>query len=191
MHLVVGLGNPGSEYAGSRHNLGWMVLDAVVKQLGVGEWRTEKNFESDLVDVRSQDGERWLFVKPTTFMNNSGRAIASIAQYYKVAIGDILVIHDELDLPFGTLRIRLGGSSAGHHGIESLAYHLNNNAFWRVRCGIASTTEQRPLETSDFVLGQFTVEEQAKLPALVETAATLVKNACSSGTLQEETIVVP
>ena len=191
MKLVVGLGNPGTEYATTRHNLGWLVLDALAQQLEVGEWRTDKTFESDLAEYRTADDERWVLVKPITFMNNSGRAVASIARFYKVAVGDILVLHDELDLPFGTLRTRLGGSAAGHHGIESLAHHLNSDGFWRLRCGIASKTEQRPLETSDFVLGQFAPEERAALPTLVDTAATLVKKSFSSDTLQEETIVVP
>jgi PTH1 family peptidyl-tRNA hydrolase len=124
-------------------------------------------------------------------MNNSGRAVANLARFYKVTPDDILVIHDELDLPLGTLRMRLGGSAAGHHGIESIAYQLGSDAFWRLRCGIASKTETRPNETSDFVLSRFSKEEQELLPKIIQTAATLVNSSLTSGTLSEETIVIP
>jgi PTH1 family peptidyl-tRNA hydrolase len=191
MKLIVGLGNPGKEYANTRHNFGWLVIDALSQKLGAGEWQADRSFESDLAEYRSQLGDRWLLAKPTTFMNNSGRAVATLARFYKVAPEDILVIHDELDLSFGTLRLRLGGSAAGHHGIESITYHLGNDSFWRLRCGITSSTDKRPLETSDFVLGQFSAEEQVALPSIIDAAATLVNSSLTSGTLKEETIVIP
>lgn len=191
MRLIVGLGNPGKEYAQTRHNLGWSIIDAFGQQLGVGDWRAERSYESDIVEYRSETDERWLLAKPTTFMNNSGRAVANLARFYKVAPEDILVIHDELDLPLGTLRMRLGGSAAGHHGIESIAYQLGSDSFWRLRCGIASKTETRPNETSDFVLGRFSKEEQGLLSKIIDSAATLVNSSLTSGTLTEETIVIP
>lgn len=191
MRLIVGLGNPGKEYTDTRHNLGWMIIDALRIQLEVGDWHAERSYESDIAEYRSATDERWLLAKPTTFMNNSGRAVANLARFYKVSPEDIFVIHDELDLPLGTLRLRLGGSAAGHHGIESITYQLCSDAFWRLRCGISSKTETRPAETSDFVLGRFLADEQSLLPKIIETAATLVNSSLTSGTLTEETIVIP
>lgn len=191
MRLIVGLGNPGKEYTDTRHNLGWMVIDALGQKLEVGDWRAERSYESDIAEYRSASDERWMLAKPTTFMNNSGRAVANLARFYKVAPADILVVHDELDLPLGTLRLRLGGSAAGHHGIESIAYQLGSDAFWRLRCGISSKTETRPNETSDFVLGRFSADERLVLPRIIETASTLVNSSLSSGTLNEETILIP
>ncbi len=192
MHLLVGLGNPGPQYRSTRHNLGWLVLDAAVAALGAGEWHAEPKHEADMIDYRSSDGGRWLFVKPTTFMNNSGRAVAQLASFYKVLPGDIVVVHDELDLPFGTVRTRLGGSAAGHHGIESVAHHLGSDAFWRVRCGIAPRegTVRQGLG-SDYVLGTFSPDEHAALPAVIELSSNLVKSAVTSGTLTEVTATIP
>lgn len=190
MYLVVGLGNPGKEYTNTRHNAGWMLTDALAKELGAGEWRTEKSFESQLAEYRSEDGTRCYLAKPITFMNNSGRAVVLLARFYKIPAENILVMHDELDLPLGTLRTRLGGSAAGHHGVESIAYHLGTEAFWRLRFGIAPTSIDRPAQASGFVLGQFTADEKAITAKAVDLGVQLVKDSLSSGILREETITI-
>ncbi len=191
MKLIVGLGNPGPQYARTRHNLGWLVLDAAAQALAAGEWRHDGAYDADLIDLRTESGSRWLFVKPTTFMNNSGRAVAQLASFYKVAPHDILVVHDELDLPLGTVRLRLGGSAAGHHGVESVAHHLGADGFWRMRCGIAPHDgSARPQPGSDYVLAGFRPDEQDRLAAVVARGADMVKTVVVSGTLTEETVTV-
>ena len=190
MKLVVGLGNPGSEYHTTRHNLGWLVLDASAKQCEAGEWRTESTFESQLVEVRV-GAERVLLAKPTTFMNNSGRAVAGIARYYKITPEDVLLVHDELDLPLGTLRLRLGGSAAGHHCVESVTHHMSTDHFWRLRCGIAPENRVEGGEGSRFVLAPFNESERPMVTQVVEQASTIVYEALVSGILTEATLSIP
>lgn len=190
MKLVVGLGNPGQQYATTRHNLGWQVLDALASRLGAGEWQQETDRELDIAEVRLGE-ERVLLVKPTTFMNNSGRAVAGIAKYYKIAPEDVLLIHDELDLPLGTIRLRLGGSAAGHHGVESVAHHLGTDQFWRLRCGIAPASPLPKGEGSRFVLASFLGEELQLAGEVVDRATSLVHDSLVSGILTEVTATIP
>lgn len=190
MKLVVGLGNPGKQYELTRHNLGWQVLDALVQRMEAGSWHHEASYEADVAEARV--GElRVLFVKPTTFMNNSGRTVAGLANFYKVPAEDIVLIHDELDLPLGTVRLRLGGSAAGHHGVESVTHHLSSDQFWRLRCGIAPATPLPKGEGSRFVLAPFDAEEQERVSAVVVHAATMVQNGLLSGILTEATATIP
>ncbi len=132
MRLLVGLGNPGTRYAGNRHNIGFMVLEAIARRHGIGPWR--RRFQG--VACEGPIGaERVLLLLPGTYMNESGRAVSEAAHFYKLPIADIVVFHDELDLPPGKLRVKTGGGNAGHNGLRSITAHVGND-YHRVRIGI-------------------------------------------------------
>lgn len=162
--LLVGLGNPGKEYAGTRHNIGFEVLDAfVAKTEGMGEWTDKKSLKCQLVS--GQVGQTRVYaIKPETFMNNSGEAVQAVAAYYKIPIGKIVLIHDELDIKFGSIRTRIGGSSAGHNGVKSVTQHLGEET-GRVRIGIGPKKPAQ-MDSSDFVLAKFSDKEVKQLPNL-------------------------
>ncbi|MBI4032361.1 aminoacyl-tRNA hydrolase [Candidatus Berkelbacteria bacterium] len=187
MKLVVGLGNPGEKYQATRHNVGWLVVDALGKALGAGEWRHDDRFEADLVEV-GQGQDKLILVKPTTFMNNSGRAVERIRAFYKLDPADIVVIHDELALPLGTLRIRLGGETAGHNGIGSLIHHLGTDQFWRVRIGIETDHPGRSADPTNFVLSRFPADEQTLIDQVIDQAVQHLVD--SAFTLEESTITI-
>src|SRR6266498_1736979 len=133
MLLIIGLGNPGKEYANTRHNFGFMVVDAMASSLGL-TWTTNKKFRADVAEMpknHSHDSV-WL-VKPTTFMNLSGESVGAVTQFHKVEPKNIWVIADDLDLPLGKIRVRHGGESGGHRGLESIEQHLNSQDFTRIR----------------------------------------------------------
>ena len=160
MKLIVGLGNPGAEYAKTRHNVGFMVVDA----LG-DDWKLEKKLKSEVCEIQIAD-HKALLIKPQTFMNNSGEAVQAIAAFYKVDPSEIVVIYDDLDLEFGKLRVRHGGGSGGHNGIKSIIQHTNET-FIRFRIGIRNETLKNPIPTDKFVLAPFTAEEQQHMPDIV------------------------
>ena len=135
MQLFVGLGNPGSAYVGNRHNIGFMAVDAIAKRHGFPPWR--RRFQG-VATEGSLGGKRALLLLPGTFMNESGRAVEEAAHFYKIGIDDIVVFHDELDLPPGKLRIKTGGGVAGHNGLRSISAHLGNE-YRRARIGIADS----------------------------------------------------
>lgn len=168
MKLIVGLGNPGSKYADTRHNLGFMVLDHIAEHLGL-KFGAESRFEAEasLTEVK---GERLALAKPQTMMNLSGRAVQRLAQYYKIPAADIWVVQDDIDLDFGILRVRQGGSSGGHNGIKSIIEQLGEN-FVRFRVGVANPTLRTRISPEEFVLLPFEKSEQAQLPVLVRGTA--------------------
>ncbi len=134
MKIIVGLGNPGSEYAATKHNVGFMLIDAISKEIDTGNWHEDFNA---LISSAFVDGEKILLVKPLTFMNASGEAVRPIMDYYKLTVEDLVVAHDDMDLAVGVIRLRPKGSGGGHHGIESIIQHLNGNEnFARIRIGI-------------------------------------------------------
>ena len=160
--LLVGLGNPGTKYQGTRHNAGFMVLDALSRLTGIPV--TKKTF-SGLYGEGAWQGERLLLLKPQTFMNLSGRAAAEALRFHKLSLRELIVIHDDLDLPFGQLKLKEGGGHAGHNGLRSLIQELSGNDFLRIRVGIG-----RPVrgECADYVLSPFSREEAALLPRLMD-----------------------
>lgn len=179
MKLIVGLGNPGSQYEKTRHNLGFMVLEQFLKDyepVRDTSWTNNTRFKSDIAEItwERQHGnpEKVILVKPKTYMNNSGMAVQILADYYKVPDNDIWIVHDDIDIRLGTLRIRLGGGAGGHRGIESILQHFPKGDFWRVRLGIG-----RPEDTADakgvdeFVLGEFDHQEHAKIRELLKRAS--------------------
>jgi len=168
LHLVAGLGNPGPEYERTRHNLGFLTADLLADRIGA---RFRRSKHQALV-AEGRDGDaRLILAKPQTFMNESGRAVAALQRFYKLEPAQIIVVHDELDLPFGTVRVKLGGGTAGHNGLNSVASTIGRD-FVRVRVGIGRPTGRK--DPVDFVLEPFIKREQAEVPALVERAADAV-----------------
>src|SRR5881392_261254 len=173
--LVVGLGNPGREYARHRHNAGWMVLDEIARRHGAS-WKGK--FSGQLAELRL-DGHRVALLKPETYMNESGRSVAAAARFYKLEPDAILVVHDEGDLEPGRLQARKGGGLAGHNGLRSIAQHLKTPEFMRLRIGVGrpGRGDRRPL--ADYVLSNFEPDEDAE--SLVARAADAVETLGDEG----------
>lgn len=155
MKILLAQGNPGPQYAGTRHNIGWTILDEYTAALGVA-FKPEKKFAADIATT-TVDGEKVLLVKPTTFYNQTGRTARALVDFYNLdPASDLLVIHDDLSLPFGTIRVRDQGSDAGNNGIKSISAHVGP-AYWRIRVGIWD--EKRNLQPdADFVLSRLSVD---------------------------------
>lgn len=165
MRLVVGLGNPGTRYAANRHNIGFMVVDAIARRHGLGPWR--RRFQG--VTCEGPIGrERALLLLPGTFMNESGRAVADAAHFYKLDASDITVVHDELDLPSGKVRVKVGGSDAGHNGLRSISSHIGKD-YRRVRIGIGHPGVKELVHP--YVLSDFAKSERPWAKALVDVIA--------------------
>ncbi|NVJ53340.1 MAG: aminoacyl-tRNA hydrolase [Campylobacteraceae bacterium] len=158
MHLIVGLGNIGEKYQLTRHNVGFLVIDEMTKNLHSSNIN-KSNFKADVL----KSGYN-LFVKPTTYMNNSGQAVVAIKDYYKIDIEDIIVIHDDLDLPFGTVKFKVGGGHGGHNGLRSLDSHIGKE-YIRVRIGIGKPEDKS--EVANYVLSNFSKEELNKLEGII------------------------
>ncbi|MCW1908109.1 MAG: aminoacyl-tRNA hydrolase [Candidatus Saccharibacteria bacterium] len=169
--LIVGLGNIGKKYDGTRHNIGFTALDALAKTLEFPEWVEKKDHQCLYTSSTIADSHIYL-VKPTTLMNRSGQSVGAVMNYYKMTPDRVVVVHDELDIPFGQIRLRVGGSAAGNNGIKSLIEHIGEE-FGRVRIGIRNEIAEKA-DGKDFVLGKFSKAEQELLPALTrETNAIL------------------
>ncbi|MFQ5797171.1 MAG: aminoacyl-tRNA hydrolase [Bacteroidota bacterium] len=169
MKWIVGLGNPGSEYENTRHNVGFGVLDELVRSLEA-TWRGGKG-DYLLAQTRYQ-GERIGLVKPLTYMNNSGLAVANIVERYEAALQDVLVVCDDINLPLGQLRLRPMGSDGGHNGLYSIIYQLRTEAFPRLRCGIASEEMPREKEKmATYVLSVFEPDERPVVKRMIPRAA--------------------
>jgi PTH1 family peptidyl-tRNA hydrolase len=173
--LVVGLGNPGREYAGNRHNVGWMVVEELARRHGVS-WKGK--FSGQFAELRL-DGHRVGLLKPETFMNESGRSVGAAARFYKLEPDAVLVVHDEMDLEPGRLQARGGGGLAGHNGLRSIAAHLNTPDFLRLRVGVGRPGRGDPRKGADYVLSNFTPEEDAD--TLVARAADAVEKLDAEG----------
>jgi peptidyl-tRNA hydrolase, PTH1 family len=170
MKLVIGLGNIGSQYDGTRHNAGFAVLDAIAGQHGL-EWVAKAKFKA-LAAEGVIAGQKVILAKPTTYYNLSGETVRAIKDFYKIDNGDIVIVHDELDLPFGTVRARSGGSDAGNNGMKSIATHIGTDVA-RIRIGIASE-HLANIDAADFVLSRPTKEEAEQWPQATSHAAQLV-----------------
>lgn len=172
--LLVGLGNPGREYDQTRHNIGFACIDAFVASTeDMGGWIDKKDMKCQVSTGRLGDA-RVLAIKPTTYMNLSGSAVQAIAQFYKIPLSQILLVHDELDIDFGFVRLRRGGGSAGHNGIKSVTEHLGDD-YGRVRIGIGPKTPEQ-MDSADFVLQKFSTDEQSHMPELLrEVNAILIE----------------
>ena len=176
--LIVGLGNPGREYAGTRHNAGFMAADVVAQRLRLN-WRDEKKFSSQTAKLDGH-GRRLIVCKPQTFMNVSGEAAGPLAGFYKISPARILVLVDDADLPLGEIRMRAQGSSGGHHGLESIEEHLGSRDFPRIRIGIGRV-EPAARQIAGYVLGQFSDDDRAVLKEVLERVADQVDCWLASG----------
>lgn len=196
MKLIVGLGNKGEKYEHTRHNIGFMVAERFLKDFEPVKqtvWQDEKKFKSDIASIDWQPKfgnlENVILVKPKTFMNNSGQAVALLMQFYKIKPNDLWVIHDEIDLGIGMMRIRMGGSSAGHRGVQSIIESIGTEKFWRFRLGIGHpkhgmTTEkhkENQRDVDEFVLGKFDHSEAGKARELIKHASKAIKGALEDG----------
>jgi len=162
--LVVGLGNPGDEYVLTRHNVGFMAIDALAPDDVI--WKKEKKALTTRFDF---NGVRIILAKPQTFMNNSGEAVGALMQFYKVPLENLIVIHDDMDIKVGALREKIGGSSAGHNGIKSIDAHVGNE-YRRIRIGIGHPRDfNSPISPVDWVLGKFDSEQLKQIKSVIET----------------------
>ena len=171
MKIFVGLGNPGAEYAKTKHNVGFMLADKLFAELGADGWREKFNA---LVAETFFEGEKIFLVKPQTFMNLSGEAVGSLTNFYKVSTEDLIVAHDDMDLPVGMIRLRPKGSGGGHHGIESIIQHLGGEKnFSRVRIGIGRPPQNWTV--NNHVLSPFNAEDAEKISAALDELVPAVK----------------
>jgi len=182
--LLVGLGNPGKEYELTRHNAGFICLDDFVAQSeGMEEWINKKDFKC-LMSVGMVGHTRVVAIKPQTFMNLSSESVQAVAGFYKINPADILVVHDEIDIDFGQVRLRMGGSSAGHNGVKSLIQHLGED-FGRVRIGVGPKPEK--IDSEKFVLQRFSEAEQGQLANLKREVTAVISEYVFGGQLPHET----
>ncbi len=182
--LIVGLGNVGREYDGTRHNVGFECLDAFAKANNFAPWIEKKDLKC-LTASGDVGGNRVILCKPTTMMNLSGEAVQRIANFYKLGAEQTVVVHDELDIPFGSIRLRVGGSAAGHNGLKSIMQHLGEN-FGRVRVGVGPKTPEQ-IDAAAFVLAKFSTEEQAQLKNLTQETSAILSEYIFSGQLPHDT----
>lgn len=176
LSLIVGLGNPGRQYAKTRHNLGWQVLDRLCEKLKIGFKAGRGEY---YVALLQENNREVIFLKPTTFMNNSGIAVKETMEFFGKTPADLLVILDDLALPLGKLRLRSNGSSGGHNGLESIIYQLQTEDFARLRLGIG--TPETKEATVNHVLGEFSAEEKKTAEEMLEKAANVVEISYQKG----------
>jgi peptidyl-tRNA hydrolase, PTH1 family len=191
MKLIVGLGNPGEKYEKTRHNLGFMVLEHFLKDFKLAKdtsWENSVKFKSDMAQIEWQPKhgtlEKVILVKPKTFMNNSGLAVKILADFYKITADNIWIVHDDIDLPLGNLKIRFGGASAGHRGVESVMEHLGTDKFWRFRMGVGEKRElndSRVKNVDDFVLGTFSGAEKGRLKDVIKRGVNALETSLEDG----------
>jgi PTH1 family peptidyl-tRNA hydrolase len=180
--LVVGLGNPGPAYAGHRHNVGYLVGDELARRLN-GSFRSHKTGRADVVEGRlgspGMPGPRIVLARPRCYMNETGGPVKALATFYKVPAERIIAIHDELDLPFDSMRVKLGGGDNGHNGLRSLRSSLGTGDFHRVRIGIGRPPGRQ--DVADFVLSNYSTTERKSVPFQVDTAADAVESLATEG----------
>ena len=194
MKLIIGLGNPGKQYVKNRHNIGFMVLDEIVTKaetngrssLRSAKWRTRVGANVFQIEM---NGRSSLLVEPQKFMNNSGQVVADLLKYYNLSNKDILVIADDLNLEFGTIRIRLNGSDGGHNGLKDIIDQIGSD-FTRLKIGIKNQYLTNAEEWSDFVLANFSVDEEQKLPEILDTTSDLVLSLLGQSNISEQTIKI-
>lgn len=178
--MIVGLGNPGKTYDLTRHNVGFLCIDAFIKQADeMAEWIQKKDLKALMSTGRIGD-KQVIAIKPTTFMNISGEAVEAVANFYKIVPADIVVIHDELDIDFGQIRLRSGGSSAGHNGIKSVSQRISED-YGRIRIGVGPKHPVK-IKSEDFVLQKFSAQEQAQLPNMAREVTSIISEYLYSST---------
>ena len=186
--LVVGLGNPGPSYAGNRHNVGYLVGNELADRMG-GSFRAHKSGRADVVEGRlggagGIGGARVVLARPRCYMNESGGPVSALARFYEVQVEKIVAVHDELDLPFDTLRVKRGGGDNGHNGLRSMRKSLDSGDFYRVRLGIGRPSGRQ--SAADFVLSDYTGSERKLLPFQVDKAADAIESLVTDGLEQTQ-----
>lgn len=167
MKCIIGLGNPGRKYKKTRHNIGFMVIDELAKR---NRWKLKQTKFKSVYTIENLLGEKVLFLQPQTFMNLSGEAVEQFMNFYKLALDDLLVIYDDLDLPVGKIRLRKKGGHGGHNGMRSIIKHVQTNDFKRIRIGIGRPTKAN-LSIVDYVLRPFDRQEKEEADLSIQTAA--------------------
>lgn len=193
MKLIVGLGNPGPKYESTRHNVGFLVIEHLLKDLEPVKksyWDKSEKLKSEIYVFENKPkvgkSEKVILAKPITYMNNSGMAVSLLSKYYKIKPKDIWIIHDEFDLPLGAMKIRFGGSGAGHHGVESVIDALKSDKFWRFRMGIglSHTKAEKPkfkLKSNEIVLKIFRRGEASKARVMIKRGSKALQMALEKG----------
>ncbi len=189
MKLIVGLGNPGEKYEKTRHNLGFSVLDRFLrdfKSVSKTVWEENKKFKSGTVKIEWQPKkgklQEIILAKPTTYMNDSGFAVEIVSSFYKILPSDIFIVHDEIDLPLGKMKIRFGGGTAGHKGVTSVMEKLGTDKFWRMRLGINNVGKDQKLKHVDkFVLRGFERSEAGKVRDLIKKGSKAIQEILEHG----------
>jgi PTH1 family peptidyl-tRNA hydrolase len=182
--LIVGLGNPGKEYEHTRHNIGFICLDDFASKNSFDPWMSKKDLKCELTQATLGD-TKVILCKPQTFMNLSGEAVQAVSHFYKIDNTRIIVVHDELDINFGQIRMRVGGSAAGNNGIKSVSQHMGES-YGRVRIGIGPKKPEQ-MDTADFVLQNFSASEQSKLPALTREVSAILSEYSYGSPVNAET----
>ncbi len=170
MKLIIGLGNPGKKYEKTRHNVGFLVLEALHKKFqieNISPWDNSKKFKAEIAGCVYKN-EKIILAKPQTFMNDSGLSVIQIAHFYKLAVRDLIVVHDDKDILLGEIKIQKDRGSAGHNGIKSLIEHLGTQNFLRIRVGVRSSNEKKMSDTAKFVLGKFGIFEKPTLKQMID-----------------------
>ena len=177
MKLIIGLGNPGAKYEKTRHNLGFLVVDEIAANFQFPIFNFQSIFNAE-ISKKISENQKIILAKPQTFMNNSGIAVKSIMDYYKIPAEDIIIIHDDIDLPLGEIKIQQGRGSAGHKGVQSIIDCLGTKNFIRIRIGI-KPTDFNIIDTEKFVLQKFTPEEEKIIEETIKKAAAIIKQSIS------------
>ncbi|GGG43293.1 peptidyl-tRNA hydrolase [Kocuria dechangensis] len=181
--LVVGLGNPGPEFARTRHNVGQMVLDELAARTG-GTYRTHKA-RAQVVETRLRPGgPRLVLAKPMTYMNTSGGPVSGLAKFFDIAPDRVIAVHDEIDIPFDAVRLKLGGGEGGHNGLRDMSKALGTKDYYRVRVGVGRPPGR--MDAATYVLKPFSTAEAKELPLLVDTAADAVETLVDHGLLEAQ-----
>lgn len=186
MKLIVGLGNIGNEFSRTRHNLGFMLVDTLAEQHNA-TWSEQAKFFAQTASYQL-DGEKVVIAKPTTLMNRSGKSVAALVKYYDIALKDVWVLSDDLDLEFGKLRLRVGGTSGGHNGLKSII-EASGEGFVRLRMGI-KTPRLATVDSAAFVLENFSSDETKQLPSILKNGQELLLDGLKSGGEHTSTSIV-
>jgi PTH1 family peptidyl-tRNA hydrolase len=179
MKLIIGLGNPGKKYINTRHNIGFVIVDEFKKTNEFSDWKKSTKFKAEFCKGENL-GEKIILAKPLTYMNNSGQTVKSLARFYKIKSHDIWVVHDDIDLPLGKVRITQKASAAGHNGVQSIIDNLKTNEFVRFRIGIASETK-KIIPAEKYVLQKFKTEEKSELEEIIKFTIQAINTALLGG----------
>lgn len=186
--LIVGLGNPGAEYAHNRHNVGQMVLDELASRIGSG-FKSHKSRAQVLEGRLGIGGPRVVLAKPMSYMNVSGGPVSALCKFYDIEPGHVIAVHDEIDIPFNTVKLKLGGGEGGHNGLRDISRALATKDYLRVRVGVGRPPGR--MDTADFVLKDFSGSEKKELPFLIDTAADAAEALVRDGLLAAQQLFHP